>query len=352
MSDKVLTIGAATFDDFEGVFFTFQAIRLANLERLESLDLVVIDNNPTSAEGMATADFCDKANIRYFPEPTKRTTAIRDRIFREALAPWAMSIDPHVLFEPNTISKLIYYVGLRNKHCKDILHGPMLYDYLGDETPATHMEPVWRDNMFGTWGHDERGKDPAAEQFEIPMHGLGLFACRVDAWPGFSPLFRGFGGEEGYIHEKIRAQGGKAYCLPFLRWVHRFQRPRGINYPLNIAERVHNYCVGWLETGQDPQEVLDHFATTHPGLDAKGILEKAQALATFYENDPDAAIDQIHPPEIKLAETQAAEIIPFKKPDRMETWHDTDINFGNILELEILGRKLRISKASISWAIR
>ena len=329
MSDKVLTIGAATYDDFEGVFFTFQALRLANLERLDSLDLVVIDNNPTSAEGMATADYCDKANIRYFPEPTKRTTAIRDRIFREALAPWAMSIDPHVL-----------------------LHGPMLYDYLGDENPATHMDPVWRENMFGTWGHDKRGKDPAAEQFEIPMHGLGLFACRVDAWPGFSPLFRGFGGEEGYIHEKIRAQGGKAYCLPFLRWVHRFQRPRGINYPLNIAERVHNYCVGWLETGQDPQDVLDHFATTHPGLDAKGILERAQALATLFANDPDAAIDQVHPPETKLAETQPAEIIPFKKPDRMETWHDTDINFGNILELEILGRKLRISKASISWAIR
>ena len=51
MSDKVLTIGAATYDDFEGVFFTFQALRLANLERLDSLDLVVIDNNPTSSEG-------------------------------------------------------------------------------------------------------------------------------------------------------------------------------------------------------------------------------------------------------------------------------------------------------------
>ena len=58
------------------------------------------------------------------------------------------------------------------------------------------------------WGDDPRGADPTAPGFDIPMHGLGLFACRRAAWPGFHPKFRGFGGEEGYIHEKFRQCGG------------------------------------------------------------------------------------------------------------------------------------------------
>ena len=57
------------------------------------------------------------------------------------------------------------------------------------------------------------GTDPDNPPFEITMQGLGLFACRRDAWPGFNPAFRGFGGEEGYIHEKIRQRGGETLVL-------------------------------------------------------------------------------------------------------------------------------------------
>ena len=45
------------------------------------------------------------------------------------------------------------------------------------------------------------------------------------AWPGFPAAFRGFGGEEAYIHEKFRRAGGRRLCLPWLRWMHRFGRP-------------------------------------------------------------------------------------------------------------------------------
>ena len=79
---KRITIGSATFDDFEGVYFTYQALRLANLDRLDEIDLVVIDNNPGSKEGQATASFCEKASIRYFPCPSPMSTAIRDKVFR------------------------------------------------------------------------------------------------------------------------------------------------------------------------------------------------------------------------------------------------------------------------------
>ena len=71
--------------------------------------------------------------------------------------------------------------------------------------------------MYGRWDDNGQAQDPDAEPFDIPMQGMGLFACRRAAWPGFNPGFRGFGGEEGYIHEKFRQAGGRTLCLPFMK---------------------------------------------------------------------------------------------------------------------------------------
>ena len=60
--------------------------------------------------------------------------------------------------------------------------------------------------MYGVWESSADGADPELPPFDIPMQGLGLFACRREAWPRFNPAFRGFGGEEGYIHENFDAQ--------------------------------------------------------------------------------------------------------------------------------------------------
>jgi hypothetical protein len=92
------------------------------------------------------------------------------------------------------------------------------------------------------------------------MHGLGLFACRRAAWPGFHPNFRGFGGEEGYIHEKVRQHGGRILCLPFLRWLHRFGRPLGLAYINRWEDRIRNYVIGFGELGLDTTEMESHFA--------------------------------------------------------------------------------------------
>jgi hypothetical protein len=70
------------------------------------------------------------------------------------------------------------------------------------------------------------------------MQGLGVFSCRKAAWLGFNPAFRGFGGEEGYIHEKFRQAGARTLCLPFLRWGHRFGRPAGVPYPVLLNDKV------------------------------------------------------------------------------------------------------------------
>jgi hypothetical protein len=46
---------------------------------------------------------------------------------------------------------------------------------------ATHMDPKWRNGMFGSWGVDPRAKQHPDMPFEIVMQGLGAFACRREA---------------------------------------------------------------------------------------------------------------------------------------------------------------------------
>jgi hypothetical protein len=114
--------------------------------------------------------------------------------------------------------------------------------------------------MWGVWGADPRGQDPESEPFEVQMQGMGLFSCRKSAWPGFNPNFRGFGGEEGYIHEKFRRSGRRCLCLPWLRWIHRFGRPRGVPYPVTVEAKFRNYLIGHAELGLDLVPVLEHFS--------------------------------------------------------------------------------------------
>ena len=136
------------------------------------------------------------------------------------------------------------------------MQGPLINDDL--KRLSTHFDPTWRAGMYGIWGHDPAGDDPDAPPFDIPMQGLGLFACRRAAWPGFNPRFRGFGGEEGYIHEKFRQAGGRTLCLPFLRWMHRFHRPLGVPYRNRWEDRFRNYLIGFHELGLPTDALEEH----------------------------------------------------------------------------------------------
>ena len=118
--------------------------------------------------------------------------------------------------------------------------------------------------MWGEWAVDTRGQDIDGEPFEIEAQGLGLFTCRQDSWLGFNPDFRGFGGEEGYIHEKYRKYGKKVMCLPFLRWNHRFDRPGGVPYRNDLKDRFRNYMIGHQEVGLDTNIVIDQFKDRIP----------------------------------------------------------------------------------------
>ncbi len=157
---------------------------------------------------------------------------------------------------PGLLKKLREYFS-SNPDTPDLLQGPLLHDDLIHL--ATHFKPEWSGGMYGRWDDSGLANDPNGEPFEIPMQGMGLFACRRSAWPGFNDAFRGFGGEEGYIHEKFRQAGGRTLCLPFLRWVHRFNRPMGIPYRNTLEDRIWNYLVGLRELGMPTDDMEAHF---------------------------------------------------------------------------------------------
>ncbi|MGJ5205396.1 UDP-glucose 4-epimerase GalE [Bradyrhizobium sp. HKCCYLR20261] len=254
---KTLTIGMATYDDYDGVYFTLQAMRLYHPEILSDVEFIIVDNNPGGLCGAALRQLAAAIpDCRYLPQGHIKATTIKDWVFRQAQGKYVLCVDCHILVAPGALKRLIDYFDA-DPETKDLLHGPLIYDDL--EGYATHFKPEWRGGMYGVWDSDPAGAHADLPPFEIPMQGMGLFACRREAWAGFSAEFRGFGGEEGYIHEKFRQRGGKVLCLPFLRWVHRFNRPFGLPYPNVWADRVRNYLIGFREVGWDTRPVVDHF---------------------------------------------------------------------------------------------
>jgi glycosyltransferase involved in cell wall biosynthesis len=280
-----LTIGMATYNDFNGVYFTLQSLRW--YQNLRDTELLVIDNYGCQAtkelvEGWVHGRYILATEVR-------GTAAAKDRVFREARGQAVLCCDSHVLFAPGAISRLKEYYR-EHPDCPDLLQGPLVYDDL--ETISTHFDPVWRGEMWGIWATDPRGQDPEGEPFEIPMQGMGAFSCRKGAWPGFNPMFRGFGWEEGYIHEKFRRAGGRCLCIPWFRWMHRFGRPAGPEYPLTIEEKLRNYLIGHYELGWDHTPVLAHFSEILPEDRVEAVA--AEALGEPQAPEPTAAT----PPEV------------------------------------------------------
>lgn len=332
-----LTIGMAHHTDYDGVYFTLQAIRAYH--PASEVELIVVDNSPDNQHGKDVANLVKHwAGGRYIPMPEAvGTTQPRERIFREATAPAVVSLDCHVLLVRGAVQALIDYYA-QNPESRDIISGPMFFD--DGRNVTTHFNEQWRGEMLGTWGlawscpcgkrqlsvvdvggkaeywtltspqtpltdpepgttpapaaclcghgrlpdlpfpgHEQRlaqlgyrplarsGREPftivpECRPFEIPGCGLGCFSMLKSAWPGFNPHFREFGGEEVYIHRKVRKHGGRAICLPAVGWIHRFARPAGVNYPLSRYAKVRNYVLGFQELGIDLAPIEEHFVAS------------------------------------------------------------------------------------------
>lgn len=365
--DPKLTIGFAHHTDYDGAYFTLQALRLYHAEAMREVELVVVDQSIGTKHSQLLGALINNTigGRQYHPEtqtwrdPPSRpdgfwehrniagcqyvpfteaigTSASRDKIFAVARAPAVLILDCHVLIEPGAIARLIEWFD--DPQHVDLYSGPLRYDTMGGLAGGggvdmvTHFNAEWRSQMYGTWGkawkcgcgpdgvefspimqplpEDHRrkicawrllaeqtplrgcyacgkelpenltweGHDQALQEdgylvlgtcntdqpFEIPGCGLGAFACRKDAWPGFNEHARGFGGEELYIHEKFRQLGRKSVCLPFLKWVHRFGRASGVPYPLDLWSKVRNYVLEWDELGRPFDDIHEHFVLNGP----------------------------------------------------------------------------------------
>ena len=255
---KKLTIGIPVYDDYDGVFFTLQALRFAY--RLNDwIEFLVVDNNPDSIYGQATRELCEKTQTLYIPHSDSVGTSVaKNMVFESASSEWVMCIDSHVLVSPEGLDNV--FKSVRKLRKDSLYHGVLVED--GMNTCLGEMEPKWRGGMYGIWGKGQELTNlPSGFQVEVNMHGMGLFLCHKDAWLGFNKNFIGFGGEEGYIHKKFRQNGGKVFRLNSLHWVHRFTRPDGPKYPNTWEDRIGNYFYGFQELGRKDLILgcVDHF---------------------------------------------------------------------------------------------
>ncbi len=265
-----LTIGMPTYDDFAGVYMTIQALRM--YQDLDDTELLVVDNYGCED----TKGFVEEwARGRYIlATEAVGTAAAKNRVFAEARGEAVLCCDSHVLFDPGVVKRLRRYYEA-HPDTRDLLQGPLVYDDL--QTLSTNFEPVWRGQMWGIWATDPRGVDPEGEPYEIWGQGMGVFSCRQEAWLGFHPAFRGFGGEEGYIHEKFRQAGARCLCLPWLRWGHRFSQSEPITYRVTVKDKLRNYVIGFVELGLALEPVLKHFARYLPEEKITAVVTKVLA---------------------------------------------------------------------------
>lgn len=275
MSRK-LTIGMVCHRDWDGVYFSIQALRMYHAETMDDVELLVLDTAPDTPEGRETANLITNwvrgVPARYLPVEN-RGTSTRDLIFTLAETEYVMVLDCHVMLWQGAVRRLIDFFR-SGADCGNLIQGPLVVDDL--KHLHTHFDlSHWGAGMWGKWATDPRGDNIDNPSFEIPAQGLGLFACRRSAWPGFNPRFKGFGGEEGYLHLKMKQLGRKTMCLPSLRWLHRFARPNGVPYPLQTSDRVHNYLVGFHELGLDPTPIREHFRSQFSAEQWQAICDEA-----------------------------------------------------------------------------
>lgn len=271
----------STYDDYDGVFFSIQALRMYHeLCRTNYVEFIILDNNAKSVYGQECKKFASgQPSVKYIEHNETPSSFNKYKIVDHATGKYVLIIDCHVLIQSGGIDSLISYFN-SNPNCKNLIQGPLWYDDLNNV--STHFDQRWSGDMYGVWSTDYESYNKN-EPFEITMQGMGLCAFEKSAWMGINQSFKGFGGEEGYIAEKFRRNGGKNICLPSLKWNHRFGRPSGVKYPLILEDRIWNYFIGWLEITKDPNhqmiiDIYEYFKNKIPQGSIDIIFNNAKNL--------------------------------------------------------------------------
>jgi predicted O-methyltransferase YrrM/glycosyltransferase involved in cell wall biosynthesis len=296
-----------TFDDFDALAPSV----IGNLELHGPFvrEVVVVDNRPDSRQGKTTAKWCAAKGLRYVPlRDAVGTAAAKNAAIRAASPGFVVCLDSHVILCAGALNALAAFYEADLDRVNDLVHGPLVYDDGGmvshfqtewDERGLNDPQdkeavvekgrgvrpgdPLWAGGMLGRWAVDERVK--GAEPFEIPSMGMGCFATHTDTWQGYNPAFRGFGGEETYIHNLYHRSECKTWCVPGFRWWHKFARGTPAKYVAKVIDQFRNYRLGWQELGL-PMSHLDAYF--------KGRLTQAEYQSVITgEYDPTAPAEPV-----------------------------------------------------------
>jgi hypothetical protein len=286
---------------------------------LKKINFLIIENDPTSKHAEAVKQLEFKIpNLKVIDYTDKNSTsASRNKIIEEALSTFVLVMDCHVFLCPvvETLDRLFTFMEY-NPKTNDLYSGPLVHDDMGNF--STHFSDDWGAGMWGQWscawqcvcenyhfsvynrgenkagfrslelqenidkcvycdrgfplvdyaghekvlssqGYSKVGTQNHEKPLEIFAQGLGMFLTRKISWLKFNANSDGFGGEECYIHTKYRQNNRKCYNLPFLKWLHRFGRPDGVQYTLTIDNKIKNYIHEFTELNLDITPVKNHF---------------------------------------------------------------------------------------------
>lgn len=280
MSDKLLTVGMAVYGEFPNTWFTLETLR--SYHRSEIDEIIVVDNHPQGCSRTAAKTLA--VGGRYIHRPDlSGTSKSRQHIFELSQSRYTMVIDAHVVLAPGSLSKTREFLKSRAINDSDLFHGPVLLD--NGEVMATQ----WVDNFCGgLWGEWFCSVDLLSSDRPIPISsmGLGLFLMETKSFPGFNPGFTQFGGEESYLHEKVRQRGGKCWCLPWLRWGHQWRESNNVGgniapYPFDDKFHIRNMVLGHWELGVDPELIWNHFKKKVSRNDFDSFLVDAKSQGRF-----------------------------------------------------------------------
>jgi hypothetical protein len=271
-----LTISMAAYDDYDGVFFTIQSLRMHHNLPADT-EFVVIDNNPVGQNSETMKGFLKAVpNIKLIEEKGRKSSFVKYDAFKHATGDVILGLDCHILLQTGFIDALLSWWGA-NQGSPNLLTGPLVYNDL--VSLSSHLDETWRGNDFGIWATNHEALKKG-EPFEVPMQGMGCFSFWRDTAPHPNPEFRCFGAEEWYMAERTRINGGKVVCHPQMVWMHRFDWPPR-TFPMALNDKIMNYYRGWLELYKDTshprmQEMTKHWLTLIPQDKLDELIKKAK----------------------------------------------------------------------------
>src|SRR5215204_1764397 len=203
-----LTIGMATYNDFNGVYFTLQALRL--YQDLRDTELLVVDNYGCPATKQLVEGWVHGARYLLATE-VRGTAAPRDLVFREARGEAVLCCDSHVLFAPGAIRRLKEYYRA-HPDCPDLLQGPVCTT-ISRRDPHT-LNPSGGPRCGGFGEPIPGGKIRRGNRSRYPCKAWGSSVAGRAPGPASTQCFEALGGKKATsMKSSDRRAAGASACL-------------------------------------------------------------------------------------------------------------------------------------------